>query len=98
MLANMMQAMPHGFDGPFSVSAPLADGGLMRRGPLGRRMPYIPTAPFGIPGQPQSTGGYDSSGINPHGMYSGNFGQPQFPHNPGGFQPMGILARLSAYR
>ena len=90
MLANMMQAMPHGFDGPFSVSAPLADGGLMRRGPLGRRMPYMPTAPFGIPGQPQSTGGYDSSGINPHGMYSGAFGQPQFPHNPGGFQPMGL--------
>lgn len=90
MLANMMQAMPHGFDGPFSVSAPLADGGLMRRGPLGRRMPYMPTAPFGIPGQPQSTGGYDSSGINPHGMYNGTFGQPQFPHNPGGFQPMGL--------
>jgi hypothetical protein len=98
MLANMMQAMPHGFDGPFSVSAPLVDGGLMRRGRLGRRMPYMPTAPFGIPSQPQSAGGYDSSGINPHGMYSGTFGQPQFPHNPGGFQPMGILARLSAYR
>ena len=118
MLANMMQAMPHGFDGPFSVSAPLADGGLMRRGPLGRRMPYMPTAPFGIPGQPQSTGGYDSSGINPHGMYRGTFGQhpmgqqmphdfprpqgpfqhmgqqAQFPHNPGGFNPMGGLANF----
>lgn len=26
-------------------------------------------------GQPQQGGGYDSSGINPHGMYSGTFGQ-----------------------
>lgn len=106
MLANMMQAMPHGFDGPFSVSAPLADGGLMRRGPLGRRMPYMPA--FGIP---QQQGGYDSSGINPHGMYNGTFGQhpmgqqmprdfprfqqsqpAPFPSNPGGFNPMGGLA------
>jgi hypothetical protein len=39
-------------------------------------------------------GGYDSSGINPHGMYTNQ----QFPRNPGGFQPMGLLARLSAYR
>jgi hypothetical protein len=99
MRANMMQPMPYGMDGPFSVSAPLADGGLMRRGPLGRRMPYMPTAPFGIPGQPQSTGGYDSSGINPHGMYNGTFGQPQMPHNPGGFQPMGgLTAMFNRYR
>ena len=51
-----------------------------------------PMRPFTGGGlRPQPTdGGYDSSGINPHGMYNGTFGQPQFPHNPGGFQPMGL--------
>ena len=44
-------------------------------------------APYG-----QSQGGYDSSGINPHGgMYTGGQMRQQstFPQNPGGFQPMG---------
>lgn len=91
MLANVMQAMPYrqDFGGPFSVAAPLSDGGgMIRRGPLGRHMPlgYEHPHPFNAP----QAGGYDSSGINPHGMYNGTFGQPQFPHNPGGFQPMGL--------
>jgi hypothetical protein len=90
--------MPYGFDGPFSVAAPLANGG---GGFLHRMMGQLQG---GYGQQPhQQQGGYDSSGINPHGMYNGNFGQPQapqmaqqpFPHNPGGFQPMGGLAGLA---
>lgn len=94
---------------------------LMQRFPmLGQRFqgqgPFAGHPAQGPFGQPSS--GYDSSGINPHGMYSGTFGQhpmgqqmprdfprPQgpfqhmgqqapFPHNPGGFNPMGGLSAM----
>lgn len=68
--------------------------GYLRRGPLGRRqkVQFEPMAPYGVPGQPGTTGGYDSSGINPYGMYTGGqlpgmLGQlGGFPRNPGGFR------------
>lgn len=41
-------------------------------------------------------GGYDSSGINPHGMYTGGQmpQQSTFPQNPGGFQSTHWLAGM----
>lgn len=75
MRANMMQPMPYGFDGPFSVSAPTANGGGFLHRMLGQ---------FHMP---QQQGGYDSSGINPHRMYTGG-PQQRFPANPGGFMAM----------
>lgn len=73
-----MRANMMQLDGPFSVPAPTANGG------------GFPHRMMGQFHMPQQHGGYDSSGINPHGMYSGAFGQPPMPHNPGGFQPMGL--------
>lgn len=75
-----------------TMAAPLADGYGLRRRPVSSNQRFMPMAPFGI--QPQTTGGYDSSGINPHGMYNGSFGQPQ---NPGGFQPMSLAGLLRQY-
>jgi hypothetical protein len=52
--------------------------------------------PYGMPsmghfGQPIPNGGYDSSGINPHGMYNGTFTPMTgggLPPSSGGFAPM----------
>lgn len=62
---------------------------MLRPRPKSGNQRFMPYGPFGV--QPQQ-GGYDSSGINPHGMYNGTFGQ--MPHNPGGVQPMGGLAGM----
>jgi hypothetical protein len=67
---------------------------MMQRFPmLGQRMgqgPFAGHSAHGSFGQPQQ-GGYDSSGINPHGMYNGTFGQhPMGPQMPRDFpRPQG---------
>lgn len=67
-------------------------------GQQGNRNP-LAGMPYGMPqgmghfGMPIPTGGYDSSGINPHGMYNGTFTPMtggalppmQMPASPGGF-------------
>lgn len=71
---------------------------MMQRFPmLGQRFqgqgPFAGHSAQGPFGQPQQ-GGYDSSGINPHGMYNGTFGQHpmgqqmprDFPRPQGPFQ------------
>lgn len=56
----------------------------------GQRMPMLPFAQTGGPMQPQPTnGGYDGSGINPNGMYTGGNQRPQLNRMGHNFQPMG---------
>lgn len=65
---------------PFQPQMGMPQGGFQPGGFQPRPMPIS-----GSFGQPQG-GGYDSSGINPSGMYTGGMQQPPIALPPSGFQ------------